>query len=134
MRSVAALACVSLALAACGEDDEAAAPAAPPAGLLADLEVTYDRDGQGGREPIRARVRCSGPGDSATCRAVAGLTAQDFAPTPDKVACTLQYGGPRTASVTGTLRGEEIDAEFSREDGCAINRWEGVAPLIESVP
>jgi hypothetical protein len=123
----AALACVAVLATACGEDDErAAAPA------LADLTVRVDRDGAGGSAARAARVRCAEATDSDVCAHVAALTAEHFAPTPDDVACTQQYGGPDTATVTGTLRGEAIDARFSRENGCEIARWEKVAALLEA--
>lgn len=48
---------------------------------------------------------------------------------PENEACTMIYGGPATASVTGTVDGTEIDASFSREQGCAIARWDAVSPL-----
>jgi hypothetical protein len=48
------------------------------------------------------------------------------------VACTLQHGGPDTARVTGTLRGETIDARFSLVNGCEISRWERVSGLLDA--
>ena len=36
------------------------------------------------------------------------------------------YGGPQTATVTGTYRGRPVDASFDRTDGCAIDRWNKV--------
>ncbi len=38
-------------------------------------------------------------------------------------ACTLQYGGPETATVTGTFDGAEVDTAFHRTDGCGIGDW-----------
>lgn len=132
MRAVAAVACLTVfALAGCGEDDEAATPA-PPA-EFASVRITYDRDGKGGRPPLDVRVRCGTSEYSSACDALAQLEPADFAPVPDDVACTMQYGGPQTATVEGTLRGERIDARFSRENGCEITRWERVAPLFEAV-
>ena len=46
------------------------------------------------------------------------------------MACTQQFGGPETATVTGTLHGDEVAARFSRENGCEISRWEKVAELL----
>jgi nitrous oxide reductase accessory protein NosL len=110
-------------LAGCGEDDDEPPPAPAP---LADLVVVVDT----GREPREARVRCAAPDDSPACRAAAALTADDFAPVPGDVACTQIYGGAETARVTGTLRGERVDARFSRTNGCEIARWDEVADLL----
>ena len=43
--------------------------------------------------------------------------------------CTQIYGGPETATVTGTLDGKPVDATFSREDGCAIARFDAASTL-----
>jgi hypothetical protein len=118
--SVALLVCAAL-LAGCGEDDEAAAPAA-----LADLTVEVEPSGK------RATVRCEAPEDSELCRAVDGLDPKVFEPTPGDVACTQQYGGPDEATVTGTFKGSRVDAEFARRNGCEIARWEDAAPLLEA--
>jgi hypothetical protein len=126
MRLLAALACLAAA-AGCGADDERPAPAQP---RLADLTVTLDGDGSGPAKPRRAQVTCGGSADSRVCAGVAVLKAEAFAPTPKDRACTLQYGGPQTATVTGTLRGERVDARFSRENGCEISRWREAAALL----
>ena len=125
---IALLAC--LAVAACGEDDEE--PAAPAGdGSFADLTGVVDLDGDGAKPPRTVEVRCDAPEDSAACRAAADVPAAAFEPTPGDVACTQQYGGPQTATVKGTLRGERLDATFSRVNGCEIARWEDAAPLLD---
>jgi len=103
-------------LAGCGEDDEQ--PAAP-ASELASLEITVD-----GKS---ATVECDA---AEECPDVAALEPSVFEPTPGNVACTQQYGGPEKATVKGTFKGEEVDASFSRENGCEISRWEDVAELL----
>jgi hypothetical protein len=125
--SVALLVCAAL-IAGCGEDDE---PATAPAGL-ADLTVEVDPDGPDPEEPKTATVQCDAPEDSDLCKAVDGLDPMVFEPTPGNVACTQQYGGPETAKVTGTFKGEEVDAGFGRQNGCEIARWEDAAPLLEA--
>lgn len=50
-------------------------------------------------------------------------------PEPEPAACTMQYGGPEVATVTGTIGDRKVDATFSRQDGCAINRFDQAAPL-----
>jgi hypothetical protein len=117
--SVALVLCAAL-IAGCGEDDE---PAATPAGSVADLAVEVDPGGK------TATVRCDAPED---CPEVDALDPKVFEPTPGNVACTQQYGGPETATVKGTFKGEQVDATFSRENGCEIARWQDAAPLLEA--
>lgn len=110
-----------LALAGCGEE-EVEAPAAPPQGSTR-LEVEVRPDGRVG--PVERHVVTEAP---------QGVTRKDFEPVPRNVACTEIYGGPQTARVTGTLRGEPVDARFSRTDGCQIARWDAVADLLGPAP
>ncbi|QKW28325.1 hypothetical protein HUT11_21090 [Streptomyces seoulensis] len=53
-----------------------------------------------------------------------------FAPVPDGSVCTLEYGGPATARVTGFWAGRPVDAVYSRANGCEIGRWERMVPLL----
>ncbi|MYS91586.1 MULTISPECIES: SSI family serine proteinase inhibitor [Streptomyces] len=53
-----------------------------------------------------------------------------FAPAPAGGFCTMQYGGPATAHVTGTWSGRPVDARYDRRDGCAIARWDRLVPLL----
>ncbi|WP_120521107.1 serine protease inhibitor [Arthrobacter celericrescens] len=53
-------------------------------------------------------------------------------PRPDR-RCTQVYGGPQTATVTGTFRGNRVDCRFSRTDGCEIAKWRSMAPLLGGV-
>jgi nitrous oxide reductase accessory protein NosL len=117
--SVALIACAAL-IAGCGEDDEG--PAATPA-AIADLVVEVEPGGK------RATVRCNAPED---CAAIAAVKPEAFESTPGNVACTQQYGGPETATVKGTFKGEDVDAKFSRQNGCEIARWEDAKPILEA--
>ncbi|MCC3281570.1 serine protease inhibitor [Arthrobacter caoxuetaonis] len=70
------------------------------------------------------------PDPEAACVALAeggpGLMAESGA----NVSCTMQWGGPQRATVTGTVEGETVDAEFALTDGCQISRWEALAALL----
>jgi hypothetical protein len=128
-RILVTVVCTSVLAAGCGGDDEQ--PASPsPQAALADLKVEVDPDGTGAENPRTAEVACDAAEDSKLCGVVAKLTADHFAPTGSQMACTQQYGGPETATVSGTLRGEEVNARFSRENGCEISRWQKVAELL----
>jgi hypothetical protein len=83
------------------------------------------------------RLTCDPPGGDhpdaeAACRLLSRLK-DPFAPVPSDAVCTEIYGGPQTATVTGTFRGEPVSAEFSRTNGCEIARWdEHVTLLVET--
>jgi hypothetical protein len=127
-----ALLLLTASLAACGSDE--ATPSAGGDGTLASLTVTVDDDGaDGAAEPRTLELQCAEPTDSQACGAAAGISAADVRETPDDTACTMQFGGPEEATITGTIRGDEIDASFSRTDGCEITRWEKVQALLAEV-
>jgi hypothetical protein len=99
-----------------------------------ELTITV-RTGRGSGEQTYTLVCDPAGGDhpdpEAACRSLSKLK-DPFAPVPPDAMCTEIYGGPQTATVTGTFRGEPVDAEFSRTDGCQIARWDKhVALLVE---
>jgi hypothetical protein len=96
-------------LAACGDDDEQ--PAAPADSTQLRVEVT-----KAASQPIRMALRCGGTCD---VKALRDALEQE----PDR-ACTLQYGGPEKAHVTGTLEGRPVDVTLDRADGCGIAAYE----------
>jgi hypothetical protein len=128
LRTAVAAACLLTLLAGCGEEDEGAGGGGT-ARRGADLTVTVQPDGPGG--PVRERrIECERLGPRANEPVCRRLTAQRLAPVPERTACTQIYGGPATARVTGTLRGQRVDARFSREDGCQIARWDRNQALL----
>jgi hypothetical protein len=96
-------------LASCGDDDEQ--PAAPADSTELRVEVTHAAS-----QPIRMTLRCGGDCD---VKALEVAFKQD----PER-ACTLQYGGPEKAHVTGTLEGRPVDVTLDRADGCGIAAYE----------
>lgn len=53
-----------------------------------------------------------------------------FAPVSKHAQCTMIYGGPATAHVTGTWKGKEVDARFKRTNGCEVERWDRLVPAL----
>ncbi|MFF6780908.1 SSI family serine proteinase inhibitor [Streptomyces sp. NPDC012510] len=53
-----------------------------------------------------------------------------FAQVRPGTVCTMQYGGPATAYVTGTWAGRRVDARFDRRNGCEIARWDALVPVL----
>ena len=128
------LCCLALlALAGCGGEEEADDGFVPgkPAPAT-QLTVRVDADGDGPARPKQARIFCDQePGERGSpCAAAKKLRPADFEPTPDDVACTELFGGPETATISGTLERERVEGRFSRQDGCEIARWEKVSALL----
>ena len=69
------------------------------------------------------------PEPEAACAALDAGTV-DFTPVAPDSACTMIYGGPAVAEVTGTVLGKPVDAEFSRQDGCHIDKWDSATALL----
>jgi hypothetical protein len=105
------------------------------------LTVTVHDAGGGGRADGTYEVLChpgggSHPDPGAACRTLDRGTTwgkDPFAPVPPGTMCTMQYGGPATAHVTGTWAGRPVDARFDRGNGCEIGRWDALVPLLPDV-
>jgi hypothetical protein len=101
---------------------------------IADLTITVVLS----PEAAGANYRVACLGDTATltgdpapasadtmCRALGEDAVRERIVLGDREgACTLQYGGPETATITGTFDGTGIDTAFHRADGCGISDWE----------
>ena len=138
MRFLHLVAPAALLLTACGtaggqEPDAAGSPGAAERTLVVEVDA-----GDGG-PPQRWTLVCGDeatgehPEPAAACARVL-RTDDPFAPPPADLVCTQLYGGPETARVTGTWDGDPVDVELSREDGCAIARWDSLVPLVPLVP
>ena len=90
----------------------------------------------GPNAPVRVTaLRCDPAGGTVirpvlACRRLLAAGRGIFAPTRRGIACTMIYGGPQEALVTGTLRGEKVWTRFRRRNGCEIARWNRVAFLL----
>lgn len=139
MRSSLVLSVVALAaLAACGSDatsDAPDSPASADAATVLTIVVTPDE----GAKSSTYELMCDPTGGDhpqaeQACAALAKAGASIFEPVPADSACTMIYGGPQTATVTGTLDDKNIKAEFSRKDGCELDRWEKLGTTFFNVP
>ncbi|WP_314222941.1 SSI family serine proteinase inhibitor [Streptomyces zaehneri] len=75
----------------------------------------------------------SHPDTGSACRAVDRNTRwgrDAFAPAAAGAICTMRYGGPATAHVTGRWAGRPVDATYDRSNGCQIERWDRLVPLL----
>ena len=109
-----------LALAACGGDDvQEPGDGSAAATSATNLVVTVWADPATSAEPTVTTVTAT----------PAGATAKDFAALDPNQACTMIFGGPGKATVTGTLDGAAVDATFTRSGGCEIARWDRMVEL-----
>jgi len=125
------LAAAAVGAAGCGDSDDASSGDAFAEGDSS-LTVALDPDGQGGEAAMTESVTCPGAA-AAVCDAVASLPEDPAAPVPAQTACTEIYGGPDTLTIDGTLRGEPVDAEFTRANGCEIERFERFGGLLAAL-
>ena len=133
MRPLLSTVLALLALAGCGGDEDDEDSASDPV-ATSELTITIDSDGPGGEDALEAGISCPGANaPPSACEALDGLPADAAAPVPANQPCTEIYGGPDVVTITGTLEGEEIDAELTRENGCQIERFERFAPLIAAL-
>ncbi|MFI9720844.1 SSI family serine proteinase inhibitor [Streptomyces sp. NPDC052396] len=75
------------------------------------------------------------PDPAAACRQLDQQTrwgTDPFAPVPAGSDCTMIYGGPQRAHVTGVWAGRRVNADFNRLNGCEIARWNKFSHLLGS--
>ncbi|MDQ4502928.1 serine protease inhibitor [Sinomonas sp. ASV322] len=93
-----------------------------------------------GQAEQRWNLRCAGatslpetthPTPAAACALIAAHREVLFPPSPppDR-ACSMLYGGPDVATVTGTDDGAPVARRFSRTNGCEVDDWKAAVPLI----
>jgi hypothetical protein len=96
--------------------------------------VTFWPEGRHGN-PTKVVLECEPVGGThpRPDEACTSLHAEEeaLAPVAGDVACTQIFGGPQEARIVGEVRGRAIDASFSRNNGCEIDRWDRLAPVFE---
>jgi hypothetical protein len=99
-----------------------------------ELTVTYWPDGRDGpaREAILICDPVGGTHPSADKACMLLRANQDaLDPLPPGTMCTQIYGGPEEAEVTGVVDGAQVQAAFSRQNGCEIDRWDRLAGVLQ---
>lgn len=122
-----------LLVAACGDAVVTQGPGlqgSPAASLRLEYRAAPDA------QPRVVTLTCDPPGGSHPnpAAACARLAEQPdlLEPLPPDRRCTQQYGGPETATITGTWRGQPVDVTHSRTNGCGIARWQALGPVLPS--
>ena len=98
------------------------------------VTVRHAGDGRDGTYELTCHPGAgSHPDVSGACQSLDRNTRwgrDTFAPVAPGTACTMLYGGPATAHVTGTWAGRPVDATYDRSNGCEIGRWNRMVPLL----
>ncbi|MFE6737454.1 SSI family serine proteinase inhibitor [Streptomyces tubercidicus] len=120
-------------------DQDATAPQYPAPASVDHLTLTVRGTGSprtdGTFELYCHPARGSHPHAKKACEKLDGMTRwgrDPFAPVPQGANCTMIYGGPATAHITGTWAGRPVNADFRRTNGCEIGRWSSFEPLLPS--
>ena len=127
-RALTLAAALALLAAGCGDSEDDGDDAAPGGGT--ELTVTLDADGKGGEEPQSEQVSCEPRVDGSPC---ARLAATDLAPLDPATPCTEIYGGPDEVTVEGAIAGEAVNVTLTRGNGCEIERFEALTPLLNEL-
>ena len=123
------------ALSACGSGDgDSDKPSTTPETSLT-ITVLVDE----GATPKVMKLACNPDGGdhpqpAQACAALDEAGAKIFKPVPKDQVCSMLYGGPQTATVTGTYKGKAVDATFKRTNGCETDRWEKLGTTFFNVP
>ena len=116
------------------------------AAYLGDVDGTIVNDSRGdsltvvvsagpGQPQTRWTLTCDPPGGThpdpdGACRAIAAAR-HPFEPVPADMHCTQVYGGPETATISGTWHGRPVEARYRRTDGCEIARWRALEAVLD---
>lgn len=119
---------VVVPLAGCSAGGDDTVSSGPRTELM--IEIVRDV----GAEPERLTLTCEPTGGDHPAAAQAcadlGRAAQPLVPLSPDLLCTEIFGGPQTATVTGTFRGEPVRLDLSRTDGCRIAQWDGLGAVL----
>ena len=84
-----------------------------------------------GRTPRTATLSCPATGteERAACEQIESLSGA-FDPLPADAVCTQVYGGPEQILIRGEWAGKSVETTLMRTDGCEIDRYASLAPVL----
>lgn len=133
MRKVLAVAAGLLLLAGCAgtQHSKPVEQDTDNRGMIA-VTITVSSDAHnviGSRNVVCTNDKASGshPDPEKACEVLRNVDLKVFEPVPEDMSCTMQYGGPEKGEIRGTYGGtisrKDIEAQFSRTNGCEMDRW-----------
>ena len=126
---------VPVLLAACGSaDNETVTPAAPASSAAPSTQLSIVVD-EGDGKIDNWTLSCdpaggTHPHPAAACTTLAAKGKTALPPVSTGVMCTQIFGGSQTAKITGEWNGTPVNASFSRQNGCEVNRWKALEGLL----
>lgn len=89
-----------------------------------------------GEPPVAWLLTCDPPGGDhpdpvAACAALDAVPAP-FDPVPPGTISAQVWGGPQTATITGTWRGVPVSATYNRINAAESARWNRLAAVFRS--
>ena len=118
----------------CGDGDGTGATTAAGETLL---NVTVWPRGSaptGDPAPETFVATCTSDNTSADCERLRGLPPEVLdGPVAEGTVCIQQYGGPQLAEIDGVIAGRPVQLSLSRVDGCQIERWDALIPLLRRI-
>lgn len=125
---------LALAVASCGSGPTGTT--SPADGAAGGNQLVVEQAAGPGSPSVRYTLRCAPtpggdhPRATQACAALAGRP-ELLQPLPNNRPCTMVYGGPDRATVTGTWSGRPVNLQLSRSDGCHIAQWDALGPLLD---
>lgn len=131
--SLAAAAFATTVAALLGAAPGVAAQDADAAAHHLTITVTGTENADGTHELRCDPVGGDHPDGAAACDVLTQATDDDknlFTPVADDAICTFLHGGPATATIEGRWAGEPVKADFNRVNGCEVDRWNKLVPVL----
>lgn len=138
LAGVALALALPLAVAACGSQQGGGSSAGGGTTAKAATQLTIEVKESRDAEPQRFTLTCGDTGAQAggnhpspaqACKALE-QAKEPFAPVPQDMVCTEIFGGDQTATIKGTWQDQQVDASYSRKNGCEIARWDAIAKVF----
>lgn len=129
-----AIACVVVT--GCASPDSGSPPVAEEETPAPQIDLTIEVSEGSGTSSTTWSLQCDPQGGdhpkvSAACDVLQeSKPAAALGPIPKDQPCTMIYGGPETAVVKGTWGGEQVEAKLARTNGCEIDQWDNLEPVV----
>lgn len=143
LKKIIVIAPVALLLSGCASPLIPLPQSSPPPFKSASLEIQYSAEGKGnvkmsGIEYEIFTLECPESGEPSgthpdpisACNHLAENTLLYQKKSPENLACTMIYGGPQEAIISGFINGREVAFSLDRSNGCAISEWESWIPVV----